>query len=117
DADAKQQWASAQSAYDRAFQLSHGAPIVLNNQGMSLMLQKRYAEAAGKFTAALRIDPHLATAETNLRLALAWQGRYQEASAGASQAELGDVLNNIGYVAMMRRDYDEAQSYLLRATE
>src|SRR5690349_5612898 len=42
--DAKQQWPSAQSAYDRAFQLSHGAPIVLNNQGMSMMLQKRYAE-------------------------------------------------------------------------
>ena len=115
--DAKQQWSSAQSAYDRAFQLSHGAPIVLNNQGMSLMLQKRYTEAADKFAMALRIDPHLTTAKTNLRLALAWQGHYQEASAGASQAELGDILNNIGYVAMMRHDYDEAQSYLLRATE
>ena len=115
--DGKQQWASAASAYERALELSRGAPIVLNNQGMSLLLQQRFGDAAGKFATALKLDPHLATARTNLRLALAWQGRYDEAAAGASQNELGDVLNNVGYVAMMRRDYDQAQSYLVRATE
>ena len=115
--DTKQQWAAADSAYQRALALSHGAAIVLNNQGMSLMLQNRYADAAVRFSMALKADPRLAIARTNLRLALAWQGRYDEAAAGAEQNELGEVLNNIGYVAMMRHDYDQAESYLLRATE
>lgn len=115
--DAKQQWAAAGDAYEHALALTSRAPVVLNNQGMSLLFQRRFAEAEGKFREALQTDPSLSVARNNLRLALAWQGKYAEATVGMDRAEAGDVLNNIGYVALLRGDYDTAESYLTRAME
>ena len=54
--------------------------MILNNQGMSLLLQHRYAEAAAAFEQAIAHDPTMETARANLRIALAWQGRYDEAA-------------------------------------
>ncbi|MFO1059999.1 MAG: tetratricopeptide repeat protein [Dongiaceae bacterium] len=116
--DRKRQWADAGASYEHALASAGGSTaIVLNNQGMSLMMQKRYPEAADRFAAALQARPDLAMARGNLRLALAWQGRYDEAIGNVSQAAAADVLNNVGYVAMLRGDYREAQILLLRATE
>jgi Flp pilus assembly protein TadD len=53
----------------------------------------------------------------NLRLALAWDGRYAEAVAGAQPRELADVLNNVGYVALLKGDHKQAEAYLTRAME
>jgi Flp pilus assembly protein TadD len=115
--DVKQQWAFARTAYGNALTAKAGNPIVLNNLGMSLMLQKRYAEAGSSFEAALKIDPGLAAARNNLRMALAWQGRYEAAATNPGRDEAADVLNNVGYVALLRGDYAQAQIYLLKATE
>jgi Flp pilus assembly protein TadD len=115
--DVKQQWAYARTAYDNALTAKGGAPVVLNNLGMSLMLQKKYAEAGSKFEAALKLQPGLAAARNNLRMALAWQGRYEDAATNPGRDEAADVLNNVGYVALLRGDYAQAQIYLLKATE
>jgi Flp pilus assembly protein TadD len=115
--DSQGQWDQAAEAYRHAEAAAPGEAIVLNNAGMSLLMQKRYAEAADTFRAALRLDPGLGAARSNLRLALAWQGQYAKAASDPSPAEAPDVFNNVGYVAMMRGDYDVAESYLLRATE
>jgi Flp pilus assembly protein TadD len=115
--DSRQQWNQAGEAYRRAEATGPGQAVVLNNAGMSLLMQKRYSEAADDFRAALRLDPGLGAARSNLRLALAWQGQYAKAAADPSPAEAPDVLNNVGYIAMMRGDYDVAETYLLRATE
>lgn len=116
--DAAADWAGAAQAYDRAL-AAEGADttVVLNNRGMSFMLQQRHAEAAATFAEALRRDPGQETVRTNLRVALAWLGRYAEAEAGIAPGTAGEAYNNIGYVAMLRRDYTVAESYLLRAME
>jgi Flp pilus assembly protein TadD len=116
--DDRQDWQLAAAAYQHALAVGGGTAIVLNNEGMSLMLQKRYAEAGARFQAALGASPRLASARNNLRLALAWQGRYEDAASNPGREEAAaDVLNNVGYIAMLRGDYGPAQAYLLKATE
>jgi Flp pilus assembly protein TadD len=82
---------------------------------MSLLLQRRYREATDMFQKALAADPGLGIARANLRIALAWQGRYDEALIGAASAERANALNNVGYIAMLRGDYQAAQKYLAQA--
>ena len=55
--------------------------------------------------------------QVNLRLALAWSGRYAHAMTGATDEDISKVLNNVGYVALLRGDFDNAEAYLLRAME
>jgi hypothetical protein len=50
-----------------------------------------------------------------LRLAQAWQGRYDDAIRGASDRVLPQRLNDVGYVAMLRGDLGTAESLFLRA--
>jgi Flp pilus assembly protein TadD len=115
--DGRQEWQLALAAYQQSL-ASGGTAVVLNNMGMSLMLQKRYAEAGARFQTALRASPGLASARNNLRLALAWQGRYEDAASNPGRDEqAASVLNNVGYVAMLKGDYGPAQAYLLKATE
>lgn len=115
--DEQKNWTGAAAAYEGALAASPGSAVILNNMGMSLLLQHRYAEAAGAFETALAQDPAMETARSNLRIALAWQDRYDEALAGLQSAERADALNNIGYVAMLRGHYPQAQRFLTQAME
>ncbi len=45
------------------------------------------------------------------------KGDYLTALAGVSRENMADVLNNVGYAAMLRGDYDVAEAYLTRAVE
>ncbi len=80
-------------------------------------MQRRLEEAVADFNSALRMDAEFEVARENLRLALAWQGKYVRAMAGASNRDMARILNNIGFIALMRGDYGNAESYLLRAME
>ena len=91
--------------------------MIYNNRGFSMLMQQRLKEAVADFTLALRMDPEFEIARENLRLALAWQGRYVHAMAGASNRDMARVLNNVGFIALMRGDYGNAEAYLLRAME
>jgi Flp pilus assembly protein TadD len=115
--DEQKRWTDAANAYDSALAASPGSAVILNNKGMSLLLQHRYPEAASAFEAALASDPAMETARSNLRIALAWQDRYDEALAGLQSAERADALNNIGYVAMLRGQYPQAQQFFTQAME
>jgi len=115
--DQKRQSPEAQDAYEKALAAEPDAAMVINNIGMSQLLQHRYEEAAKTFQKALDTDPDLDVARSNLRIALAWQGRYDEALVGAGSSGLSDTLNNIGYIAMLRGDYQAAQKYLSQALE
>lgn len=115
--DAERAWEKSRESYQNALAVVPDSGVVHNNLGFSLMLQGQTDEAARLFLAALRQQPDLAAARGNLRLALAWQGRYVEAMAGVGTAQLPTVLNNLGFVAMMRGELDVAEAYFTRAIE
>lgn len=115
--DHQRQWAQADAAYDNALRHSPSAHVVLNNWGMSLLARDRTAEAADKFAQALRREPTFDVATTNLRFALAMQGKYREALGGVDDSDLPGTLNNVGYAALLRGDRDNAERYLAQAME
>jgi Flp pilus assembly protein TadD len=115
--DKRRDWARSEEAYSRALTLSKEAAPVLNNRGYSRMLQGRLDDAVTDLVAALRKDPGLAAARTNLRLAMAMKGEYDEALAGAVSDNKAGALNNAGFAAMMRGDYDRAISLFEQAME
>jgi Tfp pilus assembly protein PilF len=115
--DGEQNWEAAAAAYAKAAEAAPTSAIPYNNWGVSLMTQKRYAEAAKWFARAIALAPDFEASRTNLRLALAFQGRYAEAMAGVQQEDVPALLNNIGYVAMLRGEKDRAKAYFLRSME
>lgn len=115
--DRRRDWTRAEAAYDHAMTGSDGAAIVLNNRGYSRLLQGRFDDAKDDFVAALEKKPDLATARTNLRLAMAMKGEYERATAATSQDDQAALLNNAGFAAMMRGDYAEAEALLTRAMQ
>lgn len=115
--DAAGAWTLASQAYDKAISLNGKSPVLFNNRGYSRLLQRRLKEATDDFATALRLDPRLMIARVNLRLAMAWSGQYERAVLGSDKKELHHVLNNVGFVAMLRGDLVAAEGLLLRAVE
>lgn len=115
--DTQEAWADAVEAYDLALAEHPNDAMIINNRGFSHFMQGQMDEAIADLERALKLDPELRPAQYNLRLAHAWSGHYVRALAGVTDEELPRVLNNIGYVAMMRGDLDNAEAYLMRAME
>ncbi len=115
--DSQHDWAAAAESYGSALEGNPDSALIFHNRGFSMLMQERLDEAIADLDRALKIDPDFEVAEENMRLALAWSGRYIQAMSGASKQDMARVLNNIGFVAIMRGDYDNAESYLLRAME
>lgn len=116
-ADRKGNWALAETAYGKALALKPKAADVLSNRGYSYLLQKRYGDAIRDLSAAVAVGPSSEATRNNLRLALALNGQYVEAFAGADARDIYKQLNNIGYAAMLRGDYQTAEAYFTRALE
>jgi Tfp pilus assembly protein PilF len=115
--DTKQQWPDSAESYERALAANPNSALVYNNRGFSNLLQRRFGEAIADLSKAVEIDPALPGASRNLRLALASNGEYARALVGANGKNLGEALNNVGYIALLRGDYAAAESYLSRAME
>jgi len=116
-ADRRHDWADADANYKAALRAPGVKPVVLNNRGYSRLLQGRYAEASSDFVRALEIDPGLKEARTNLRLSLAMQGRYDQATQVSGAEDRGTVLNNAGFAAVMRGDYPQAERLFQQAVD
>jgi len=115
--DKRREWTRAEEAYGHALKLSHDAAPALNNRGYSRLLQGRLDDAVVDLVAALRKDPALAPARTNLRLAMAMRGEYDQAMAGAGSDNPSAALNNAGFAAMMRGEYDRAIDLFQKSME
>lgn len=115
--DRRQSWPAAEKAYVAALQWAPEEPAVLNNYGMSLLAAGDYARAEELFLRALELGPDLGIVDTNLRLALALQGRYDAALAGTDPLGAPAALNNVGYAALMRGDYPSARAFFLQAID
>lgn len=115
--DAKGNWKAANAGYDRALKVNPKSAEVYNNRGVSRLVRHDYEGAARDFRLALSIAPNMHKARGNLRVALAWQGKYVEALVGVTAAEAPTVFNNLGYIAMKRGDYEGAEAYLSQAMQ
>lgn len=115
--DFDQRWDEAEAKYKLALEAKSDAAVVHNNMGYSYLLQGRVDEAVAAFATSLSHEPDLEVAQTNLRLALAAKGRYTDAIAGTDRVHLPQVLNNIGYVAMSRGDFESADIFFNRAID
>ena len=115
--DLKADWPQSAKSYDEALAIKRNSALLYNNRGYSEILQGRFTAAVNDLSHALSLDPEMEVAQANLRLALAWDGKYAQATTGVTPENKGRVYNNIGFVALMRRDYGNAESYLLRAME
>ena len=116
--DSKENWPASEDAYRRALGAKPDEPMILNNLGFSLLMQGKIEEAMRPLEEALRLDSESALIKTNLRIALAQRGQYRRAVTGTSDdVDYAKALNNVGYVALLRGDYDHAEAYFTRAME
>lgn len=115
--DFDKRWEEAEASYRLALDNKSNSAVVHNNLGYSYLQQGRLDEATSAFTTSISYEPDLAIAVSNLRLTLAAKGRYTDAAAGVDREGLPQVLNNIGYVAMLRGDYESAGIFFQRAID
>lgn len=115
--DKQKEWRRAEACYRKALEINPSADVVYNNLGMSYFMQAQYRKAVTQFNRALQLNKTLEAARLNRRLALAMLGRYDEAIEGVDPSEQHRVLNNIGYIAMLRCDLELARAYFQRSTE
>ncbi len=117
-ADLGGRWSEAQGYYRRALAILPDAPELLNNLGFSLMSARDYAAAEDILRKAMRAAPQSQRIANDLGMSIAWQGRYLEAVETASPV-LGAAMayNNVGYVALLRRDRVTAAAYFRKAID
>lgn len=113
--DRRHDWQDAEAAYGHALSASAGNPLILNNRGFSRLSQNRLDDAITDLIAALDKKPDFASARNNLRLAIAMKGDYQRAVSAAGSNDRAAILNNAGFVAMLRGDYSTAKDLLGQA--
>jgi Flp pilus assembly protein TadD len=115
--DSEQEWVAAEAHYGKALAQNSSSAMIYNNRGFSRMMQRRVGEAIQDLNHALQLDQEFLLAQENLRLAYAWDGKYHLALSGVEDRGLPRVLNNIGYIAILRKDFSQAEAYLHRAME
>ena len=108
---------SARVAFAQAEAAAPSLGQVMNDIGMSYMMERQPRQAVPYFERALVADGRLEMARGNLRIARAMAGEYDLAIAGAPVDELADALNNVGYIAVVNGDFEVADQYLRRALE
>lgn len=114
-ADKARDWPAADAAYARAIAAAPGDARMIANRGWSMLLRGHPVAAEQDLARALAMAPGLAQARTNLALARAMQGRYEDAFRLSDKKTLATDLNTVGYAAMMRGDLAVAEAYLNRA--
>jgi Flp pilus assembly protein TadD len=115
--DIEGNWDEAEASYKQALRIKTDSATAYNNLGYSYLLQGRIEDATEMFSTSLALDPEPVITRANLRLALAAKGRYADAIAGTERKDLPQVLNDIGYVAMLLGDYDSADTFFNRAID
>ncbi|MEW7977650.1 MAG: tetratricopeptide repeat protein [Candidatus Sedimenticola endophacoides] len=115
-ATARGDYPDAIGYYNQALRLLPDSPILLNNYGYAQIQRRNLPEAEQALRRALAIAPGNTGLRNNLALALAWQGRYQEAFNTISSAlPKATAYNNVGYVAMQRGELELARDYFTEA--
>ena len=111
-ADMEGQYEQAGDYYRKGLGVLPNYPPLINNLGYSLIMAHRYQEAEKVLRSGLLYDPDFHRLKNNLGIALAWQGKYQVALVTMAPV-IGEALayNNVGYIAMLREDYEKATEF------
>lgn len=110
-------YAQAQESYRAALALRPDEPVLWNNLGWSQLMARDYPAAEQSLREGLARGRNERLVN-NLVLAVAWQGDYGRALRVAGDAlPVHEAYNNVGYVAMLREDYAEAESYFRKAID
>jgi Flp pilus assembly protein TadD len=107
-----------EEAHRGALALAAADDRLHNNLGWNLLLQRRYAEAAGEFEAALRFNARSETARNNSRLARALDAAARgrnPAQAWAGNDDPAALHNNLAAVWIENGRYEEAREELALA--
>jgi Flp pilus assembly protein TadD len=116
-ADAREEWARADSFYEIAVGLTTTPASVLNNWGYSKLTRGDYQGAERLFTDALRHEPDLFTAKNNLVLARGAQRNYDLPVIPMTQQERAQLLYTLGLAAIKQNDVTIGRSLLEDAVE
>jgi Flp pilus assembly protein TadD len=116
-ADLEGDHARAVDHFKTALVANPNSANVLNNLGYSLYLAGDLDAAAGVFQRATTSNPGYGFAWRNLGLVYARRGEYALAVEALTHAmERASAFNDVGYLAMLNGDYEEAEYLLQEAT-
>jgi Flp pilus assembly protein TadD len=100
---------------------SHNQAERGTSAGTTLLLKRQTATAVSAFERACKIDPNDSAPFTMLGMALAMQGKYDEALHALQRAyslqQSSEILNDTGWVYYLQHDYDAAIAAWNRALE
>lgn len=115
-ADARVDWAEADTAYARALALAPDRAEVANNRGWSLVLRGRWRDAEAELARGAALDPSLARLANNLQLAHdALATNLPERRASESDVAWAARLNDAGVAAAAQGDRARAIAAFARS--
>ena len=111
-ADRQADHANSEKYYRKALDILPDYPPLLNNFGYSLLSTGQYKQAEQVLRKGILYAPNNIGMINNLGLTLAWLGRYDEAlKILVKGVDVAQAHNNIGYIAMQKKEYKRAISY------
>lgn len=113
--DVEARWTDSKAAYERALALNAPRASLLNDMAVSLMMQRRYAEATALLRQALAADPDDRRVANNLDIAAASMGEPPVRARGEDAARWAERLSNAGYAASLAGRNDDARAWLTQA--
>ena len=119
--DGNKEWLDALDAYVKALMVAKKngtstAPVV-NNMGMSLLMQGRKKEALSKFKQARKANPDMPVYDNNLRLAQTLSGKTDKAVKGLSETRAAQIYNDAGVIAQAQGKPNKAALLYKKALE
>jgi Flp pilus assembly protein TadD len=115
--DVKLRWPDSDRAYARAIARGGQRPALLNDVAVSLIKQKRFAEATALLGTALTKAPSDARIVNNLDIAAGALGRMPVRGVTDTTSRWAERLNNAGYSAMLAGRTDDARRWLTAAVD
>ncbi|MGN6817680.1 MAG: hypothetical protein ACTHJR_03310 [Sphingomonas sp.] len=109
---AGEHWSDSRVAYDRALALDGRRPSLLNDMAVSLLMERRYAEAKALLLEARAVAPEDLRIANNLDIAAASLGEAPVRPAGEEAARWAERLSNAGYAALLAGRVDDARAWL-----
>jgi Flp pilus assembly protein TadD len=117
-ADVNKEFILAITHYQKALSLHPNSAMLLNNIGYSYYLRGDNKTAKDYFNQALHFDSQYAAAIQNLALIEIKNQHYAAAISLLNQMmKPYESYNNVGYICLLKGDYEEAENYLRQAID